>query len=185
MRVIGIDLAWGEGSSQKLASESGLVAVDRTGVIVDAACACGIRETALRVEQIATPDTLLMVDAPLVVANTAGQRLCENQVGQRYGRWKVSANSTNLKSRSLAGVAFLQMLEASGWRYYDGCDGVPPPNQFDDRHSVQRPPLRRCHPPSSAGAGPVFWLGARVVGILRSRDDRDGYAGMGGSSLRG
>ena len=34
---------------------------------------------------------------------------------RRYGRWKVSANSTNLGSRRLAGVALLGLLEDRGW----------------------------------------------------------------------
>ena len=42
------------------------------------------------------------VNAPLVVRNTVGQRLCETQVGRRYGKWKVSANSTSLQSPRLA-----------------------------------------------------------------------------------
>lgn len=126
MRVIGIDLAWGEGSSKKLPNETGLVAVDQSGAIVDAGWAFGLDQIARWIELIASADTLLMVDAPLVVSNSSGQRLCERQVGQRYGRWKVSANSTNLWSRSLAGVALLRMLQESGWSYHDGCDGVPP-----------------------------------------------------------
>jgi predicted RNase H-like nuclease len=126
MRVIGVDLAWGEGSSQKLANETGLIAVDQSGVIVDAAWATGLDQTVEWIKRVATADTLLMVDAPLVVSNVSGQRLCERQVGQRYGRWKVSANSTNLGSRHLAGVALVRMLEEGGWRYHDGCDGVGP-----------------------------------------------------------
>lgn len=69
--------------------------------------------------------TLLFVDAPLVVTNTAGQRLCETEVGRRYGRWKVSANSTNTGSVRLAGVAFRERLESLGWRYSDGGAGPP------------------------------------------------------------
>ena len=126
MRVIGIDLAWSEGSSQKLANETGLVAVDPSGMVIDADWTRGLGETAEWIERIATEDTLLMVDAPLVVTNAAKQRLCEKQVGQRYGRWKVSANSTNLGSVRLAGVALLRSLEPEGWRYHDGCDGLPP-----------------------------------------------------------
>jgi predicted RNase H-like nuclease len=134
MRVIGIDLAWGEGSTKKPANETGLVAVDQSGVIVDAAWASGLDQTLEWTEQIATDDTLLVVDAPLVVSNASGQRLCEGEVGQRYGRWKVSANSTNLGSGRLAGVAFLRMLQARGWRYHDGSEGVPP---ADGRHVAE------------------------------------------------
>lgn len=61
------------------------------------------------------------MDAPLLVLNQPRtQRLCEKQVGQRYGRWKVSANSTNLGTRHLAGVTLRRELEARGWAYDDG-----------------------------------------------------------------
>jgi len=60
------------------------------------------------------------------VTNPIGtQRLCEKQVGQRYGRWKVSANSTNIGSRGLAGVELRRRLEALGWVYDDGLNGPP------------------------------------------------------------
>ncbi len=45
------------------------------------------------VEANAGANALLFVDAPLVVENETGQRLCEKQTGQRYGRWKVSARA--------------------------------------------------------------------------------------------
>lgn len=126
MRVIGIDLAWGEGSTQKLANETAVVAVDPTGAVVAAGWTCGLDEKADWIKQFAVPNTFLAVDAPLVVSNIAKQRLCEKEVGQRYGRWKVSANSTNLSSKRLAGVALLRSLERMGWSYHDGCDGMPP-----------------------------------------------------------
>jgi predicted RNase H-like nuclease len=68
---------------------------------------------------------LLFVDAPLVVDNRTGQRACETQIGQRYGRWNVSANSTNLASPRLAGVTLRTRLQTSGWRYHDGRTGPP------------------------------------------------------------
>lgn len=68
---------------------------------------------------------MLFVDAPLLVLNPDKQRLCEKQVGQRYGRWKVSANSTNLGSPRLAGVRLRRELEAGGWAYADGSGGPP------------------------------------------------------------
>jgi predicted RNase H-like nuclease len=126
MRVIGIDLAWGEGSSRRPANETGLVAVERTGRVIAAGWAIGIIETAEWINRCASQDTMLMVDAPLVVSNVAGQRLCEKQVGQRYGRWKVSANSTNTRSARLAGKELLRLLALMGWRYHDGCGGTPP-----------------------------------------------------------
>src|SRR5438094_954327 len=97
MHFLGIDLAWGEGSAEKIAW----------------------------VEDTAGDHALLFVDAPLIVENATGQRLCEKQTGQRYGRWKVSANTTNLSSLWLGGVALRRELEARGWRYDDGRAGPP------------------------------------------------------------
>jgi hypothetical protein len=67
----------------------------------------------------------VFIDAPLVVTNPTGQRLCEKHVGNRYGRWKVSANSTNLESKRLGGVTLRKTLEGKGFRYDDGIDGPP------------------------------------------------------------
>lgn len=75
-----------------------------------------------------------------------GQRLCEKQVGQRYGRWKVSANSTNLSSPRLAGVALRRKLEAVGWHYDDGLDGPPSRGQV----------LSECYPYTTLVGTPVL-----------------------------
>ncbi len=45
MRVIGTDLAWGEGSDGKLANETGLLAAEPSGEIVHAGWACAIDDT--------------------------------------------------------------------------------------------------------------------------------------------
>lgn len=125
MKFIGIDLAWGEGSNKKAANESGVAMLDAAGKVVQAGWIRGVAETVAWVEQNAHDETLLFVDAPLVVNNESGQRLCEKQVGQRYGRWKVAAHSTNNRSKWLGGVALREQLEALGWRYSDGCKGPP------------------------------------------------------------
>lgn len=123
MRVLGIDLAWGESSSAKEANESGVVAVDLEGNVVDAGWTRGLDETVDWMEVNGGGDVLAMVDAPLVVTNTVGQRTCERQTGQRYGRWKVSANSTNLSSPRLAGQVLRTRL--AGWAYDSGWNGPP------------------------------------------------------------
>jgi predicted RNase H-like nuclease len=125
-QYLGVDLAWRESSHGRAANETGVVSIDSTGQILDAGWTRGVEETIAWVNGAAleTP-TLLFVDAPLVVTNTAGQRLCETEVGQRYGRWKVSANSTNTGSVRLAGVVFRDRLESKGWRYSDGSAGPP------------------------------------------------------------
>jgi predicted RNase H-like nuclease len=125
MRFLGIDLAWGEGSEAKPANDSGVVALDQSGEVVDAGWTSGLASTQAWIEEFAQADTLLFIDAPLIVDNPSGQRRCETQVGQCYGRWKVSANTTNLQSARLAGVQLRLRLEASGWRYDDGRSGPP------------------------------------------------------------
>ncbi|HUP22974.1 MAG TPA: DUF429 domain-containing protein [Thermoanaerobaculia bacterium] len=125
MRFLGIDLAWGEGSAEKQAAETGVAAVDETGQVVAAGWTRGIAETLAWVADEAREDALLFVDAPLIVDNASGQRLCERHTGQRYGRWQVSANTTNLLSRWLGGVSLRRELEARGWRYSDGRAGPP------------------------------------------------------------
>jgi predicted RNase H-like nuclease len=125
-RFIGIDLAWGHGGTPRGANETGVAAVDGSGVVIDCGWTRGVEETLAWMATVAVGgSTLALVDAPLVVDNPAGQRPCEREVGRRYGRWKVSANSTNQGSRHLAGVLLRERLEESGWSYHDGLDGPP------------------------------------------------------------
>lgn len=119
MIFIGVDAAWGD------SNETGIVALEPSGHVGDAGWATGVATAAAWISDHAEPDTLVFIDAPLVVTNATGQRLCETHVGQRYWRWSVSANSTNTASRRLGGVALLAALENDGFRYDDGIDGPP------------------------------------------------------------
>ncbi|MUL78940.1 DUF429 domain-containing protein [Mycolicibacterium sp. CBMA 226] len=117
---LGVDAAWGE------VNETGVVALAAGGTVLDAGWTLGRSATLRWIVEHAGSEAIVFVDAPLVVTNTAGQRLCEKHVGQRYGRWKVSANSTNLASKRLGGVALCTALVADhGFRYDDGLDGPP------------------------------------------------------------
>ncbi|MGI8336400.1 DUF429 domain-containing protein [Actinomadura scrupuli] len=125
-RYLGVDLAWREDDDRQAANESGVAVLDDGGRVLDAGWTRGSAGTLNWIREATDDDpALLFVDAPLVVTNPAGQRLCETQVGQRYGRWKVSANTTNLNSPRLAGVTLRGRLEACGWTYADGHDGPP------------------------------------------------------------
>jgi predicted RNase H-like nuclease len=123
MRFLGIDLAWGEGSAEKPANRSGVVALAADGAIDDAGWTIGLDQTIAWAQTWADDDTILFVDAPLVITNLNGQRLADKQVGQRYGRWWVSVNSVNTRSARQAGVRLRDRLEALGWRYSDGREG--------------------------------------------------------------
>jgi predicted RNase H-like nuclease len=125
-RFIGIDLAWGQGGVRGGPRETGVAAIDGSGVVIDCGWTRGVDETMAWMAKVAVGgSTLAFVDAPLVVDNPVGQRPCEREVGRRYGRWKVSANSTNQSSLHLAGVLLRERLEDHGWAYHDGVDGPP------------------------------------------------------------
>lgn len=125
MRVLGVDLAWGQGRPGVAPNETGVVAADADGTIVDAGWTRGVAETAAWMNRWSDVDAIAMVDAPLVVTNATGMRECEKEIGRRYGRWKVSANASNLGlPGTLAGVVLTTELVAAGWRVA-GDDGGP------------------------------------------------------------
>lgn len=129
-RFFGADLAWSEGRDGRPPNESGVAVLDLAGRVLDAWWTRGIEETVEWIEsRVGTESALLFIDAPLVVSNATGQRPCETQVGQRYGRWKVSANTTNTRSPRLAGMALRRRLEDTGWQYSDGVAGPPTDGQ--------------------------------------------------------
>jgi predicted RNase H-like nuclease len=126
VRVLGVDLAWVDDGPTRRANETGVAAVTGDGTVLDAGWTRGVDETFDWMQAHRGSDgCLAMVDASLVVPNERGQRLCETQVGQRYMRWKVAANSTNQATAGRAGVTLRRRLAAAGWRYDDGWDGPP------------------------------------------------------------
>jgi len=150
---LGVDLAWREDRADLPANETGVAAIDPAGRVLDAGWTRGVEQTLAWADAAAGGGSALMfVDAPLVVTNDAGQRPCETQVGQRYGRWKVSANPTNTRSPRLAGVRFLGLAQSSGWRYSDGHRGPPSGGRF----------LSECYPYTTL-------VGAAELGYDRQR----------------
>lgn len=116
----GIDLAWGEGTATKPANETGVALLRDDGTIAEAGWTVGVPDTAAWIIQRMSPGDVIAIDAPLVVNNPAGMRECERQVGQRYGRWKVAANASNLALKWLGGVTLRALLEDAGVVCDDG-----------------------------------------------------------------
>lgn len=114
---LGVDLAWGLGSDRKPANETGLVAMADDGTITDAGWARGVDAVTDWIAAHLGRRTLVAADASLVVTNPSGIREAERQVGQRYGRWKVAANPTNLASAASAGARLLDRLTDLGIGY--------------------------------------------------------------------
>jgi len=125
---LGIDLAWGEGTATRPAKETGLALIDETGTVLHAGWARGIDAVAEWIVEVASPGAVIAIDAPLVVENQAGMRLCERQVGMGYGRWHVAANASNTALGWQGGVALRKKLEARGFVY---TDGIRPPSPLE------------------------------------------------------
>ncbi|MGC2653460.1 MAG: DUF429 domain-containing protein [Mycobacterium sp.] len=124
MIYLGVDAAWGK------LNKTGVLALEPSGRVLDAGWTVGLEQTIAWVCHKSDDDCLVFIDAPLMVTNQDKQRLCEKQVGQRYWRAMVSANSTNINSRHLGGVALRKALQQAGFDYDDGLtitivDGAP------------------------------------------------------------
>lgn len=124
MLFLGVDLAWAIPDGHP-ANATGVACLDTSGRILDAGWTVGVEGTVEWIDRHGSVDSLVFVDAPLIVRNCTGQRMCEKQVGQRYGQWNVSANSTNTACTRLAGIHLLRELELKGWTYSDGLEGPP------------------------------------------------------------
>jgi predicted RNase H-like nuclease len=120
MQFLGIDLAWGEGTAEKPANETGLALLDEHGTILDAGWARGVDEVAAWILEKAEPGAVIAIDAPLVIPNATGNRKAESEVGVGYGKWKVAANPSNQGMGWQAGVTLLTRLTAEGFVYSDG-----------------------------------------------------------------
>ncbi|MFJ2980694.1 DUF429 domain-containing protein [Curtobacterium sp. NPDC087082] len=114
---LGVDLAWGLGTATRAPNETGLVAMETDGAVTDAGWARGVDAVTDWIAGHLGERSLIAVDASLVVTNPTGIREAERQVGQRYGRWKVAANPTNLASAASAGARLLERLTALGVGY--------------------------------------------------------------------
>jgi predicted RNase H-like nuclease len=134
---LGVDLAWGLGTERKPANETGLVAMAADGTITDAGWARGVDAVTDWIAMHLGERTLIAVDASLVVTNPTGIREAERQVGQRYGRWKVAANPTNLASAASAGARLLDRLTALGVGYADSTAAM---------RERTRPTMFECYP---------------------------------------
>jgi len=145
-RFLGVDLAWAEGSDARPANETGLACIDETGTVIDAGWARGTDAVLDWIGSVVEPGAVLAIDAPLVVNNPTGMRLCERETGSRYGRWHVAANASNLGRPWQGGVSLRKRLEAAGWTYTDGLEQPDP----------ARPTFFECYPYATLVGAPEF-----------------------------
>lgn len=109
-RLIGIDLAWGEGKPNK-PNASGCAELVWDGddlTLERLALRCSMDDIIEWIDP-ARGDWVVAVDAPLVICNEEGQRPAENQASKIYGKHHAGAHSNNLK-RKHRGPQLLEAL---------------------------------------------------------------------------
>lgn len=114
---IGIDLAW-----QSDKNHTGIVVArgDDSGATAERASAgvTSLRAVVAFVEEHATANTVIAIDAPLIIRNATGQRPCETEVSRRFGAYHAGAHSTNLgKYPDAPPCRLVEMLEAAGFAH--------------------------------------------------------------------
>jgi len=90
---VGIDLAWS--SHNKL---SGVAIISGNADSATLASCCGFMTVAEIAEYVSSQtgaNTVVAIDAPLIITNESGQRGVETQMGKRFGKYDASAHSVN------------------------------------------------------------------------------------------
>jgi predicted RNase H-like nuclease len=112
---IGIDLAW---QSDRNHSGGAVLEGDQSAVTLrEVSSGLGtLADVEVFIDRNAGSDTVVAVDAPLVIENLDGQRPCETEIGRRFGAADASAHTSNLKLYPNArSVQFAQDLESRGF----------------------------------------------------------------------
>jgi predicted RNase H-like nuclease len=90
---IGIDLAWRSRNPTGAAVLKG----DRSGARLEVVTSLSPEHSVIDfIRAHVTDNTIVAIDAPLIIVNQTGQRQCETEVGKRYGRREVSCHTSNL-----------------------------------------------------------------------------------------
>jgi predicted RNase H-like nuclease len=115
---IGIDLAW---KSQRNPTGVAVLRGDRAGASLEILATLYPDSSVSEfVSGYATADTVVAIDAPLIIANETGQRSCETAVGRRYGSRDASCHTSNLTLfRDASSVALTSALLAEGFVHVD------------------------------------------------------------------
>jgi predicted RNase H-like nuclease len=87
---VGVDAAWGN------VNETGLVCLEPTGDVRDAGWAIGLQPVVDWIVEHAEPDTLVFIDAPLILASAGSPY-------SRHSRSKASPTTTGSTARRRAG----------------------------------------------------------------------------------
>jgi predicted RNase H-like nuclease len=112
---IGVDLAW---RSDRNNTGAAVISGDRRGaqLVVAADPIYRLEEVRQFVSAQSGSVTVVAVDAPLIIPNATGQRLCETAVGSRYGARHASCHTSNQRRYPAStSVALADGLVAQGY----------------------------------------------------------------------
>jgi predicted RNase H-like nuclease len=118
---IGIDLAW---KSEKNNSGGAVIEGDQRGMALQEAPRClpTLADVKAFIAQYAQKNTVIAIDAPLIIKNKEGQRSCETEIGRKFGKAHASAHTSNRNLYPCAGgVQLAHYLENQGYQH------CPPP----------------------------------------------------------
>jgi predicted RNase H-like nuclease len=117
---IGIDFAW-----QSERNASGVAVARGEGAeasIIDVISGvAGLNDIVAIIERFATANTVIAVDAPLIIRNTTGRRPCESEISRRFGARHASTHSSNLTLYPVPSThELVRRLEHAGFRHHVG-----------------------------------------------------------------
>jgi predicted RNase H-like nuclease len=115
---IGIDLAW---QSDQHPSGGAVLRGDRAGAQLQVLWTIySVEAVSEFVRSYATSDTVVAIDAPLIIVNEAGQRACETAIGKRYGSRDASCHTSNLTLyRDAPSIVLTKKLLRRGFTHVD------------------------------------------------------------------
>ncbi|MGH9424029.1 MAG: DUF429 domain-containing protein [Thermoanaerobaculia bacterium] len=92
---IGIDLAW---QSERNATGIAVARAEHEeALLVEVVAGVrGMNEVVALIERWSTQNTVIAIDAPLIIRNVTGRRPCESEISRRFGARHASAHSSNL-----------------------------------------------------------------------------------------
>lgn len=112
---LGIDFAW---HGEERPSGVALLKGDRHGASLSDVRVIPSKDVMAYVDKYAEEPVVVAIDAPLIVNNKLGQRLCEKLISKKYGARHGAAHTTNLSRFPDAdSVRLAAELEAKGFRH--------------------------------------------------------------------
>ncbi|MBD8870557.1 DUF429 domain-containing protein [Nocardioides donggukensis] len=106
MHYVGVDLAWGH------RSPTGLAVLDDAGTLVHVSAARTDEEILAVLRPWTAGPVVVAIDAPLVVTNPTGNRVCEAELNRDFARFDAGAHPSNTGKPEFAGTPRGALLAA-------------------------------------------------------------------------